>query len=60
MHQIDAPNPVAFIAWRGGAEELRISGNDRDSEAVMAVNANSLKRGDAHSGFGCHEIVESA
>jgi hypothetical protein len=39
---------------------LRIGGNDRDGEAVMAVDANSLKRGDTHFGFGCHEIVESA
>ena len=40
--------------------ELRIGGNDRYSEAVVAVDANSLKRGDTHFGFGCHEIVESA
>ena len=61
MHQIDAPpNPVAFIAWRGGAEELRIGGNDRYSEAVVAVDANSLERGATHFGFGCREIVELA
>ena len=26
----------------------------------MAVATNSLKRGDAHFGFGCYKIVESA
>jgi hypothetical protein len=42
------------------AQELWIGGNDRYSEAVVAVDANSLKRGDTHFGFGCHEIVEAA
>jgi hypothetical protein len=40
--------------------ELLISDNDRDSEAVMAVAANSLKCGHAHFGLDCHEIVQPA
>jgi hypothetical protein len=43
-----------------GAEDLRTGGNDRYSEAVVAVDANSLKSSDTHVGFGCYEIVESA
>ena len=50
MHQIDAPNLLPSLRGAGGAEELRIGGNDRYSEAVVAVDANSLKRGDTHFG----------
>jgi hypothetical protein len=38
---------------------LWIGGNERDSEPVVALNANSLDRGHAHLGLGCGKAIES-